>query len=119
MSDRAKDTEILALRHQITVREPQLGAGKVTFAPEDRALLAVLRSPLPRSLLCRLRNPTNGWGQPAKKVEHRDLMRQRHANASRPQRPGRPRTVRSIRQLVPRHVRSSPPCWQRNAGSRP
>jgi hypothetical protein len=40
MGDRDKDAEILALRHQITVLERQLGAKRVTFAPEDRAFLA-------------------------------------------------------------------------------
>ncbi|MCE7002004.1 integrase core domain-containing protein [Kibdelosporangium philippinense] len=31
---------------------------------------------------------------------HRDLLRRRHAKASRPKRPGRPHTIRSIRVLV-------------------
>jgi hypothetical protein len=45
MSDRVKDVEILALRHQITVLERQLHAygRKVRFAPSDRAFLAALR----------------------------------------------------------------------------
>jgi putative transposase len=56
MSNRDKDVEILALRHQITVIERQLGAGtKVRFAPEDRAFLAVLLASLPREALRRLR----------------------------------------------------------------
>ncbi|MEV1172665.1 hypothetical protein [Nonomuraea sp. NPDC049784] len=41
LGDRDKDVEILALRHQITVLERQLGAGtRARFAPEDRAFLA-------------------------------------------------------------------------------
>jgi hypothetical protein len=40
MSDRAKDAEILALRHQITVLERQLQGTKVRFTPADRAFLA-------------------------------------------------------------------------------
>jgi hypothetical protein len=36
MSDRAKDAEILALRHQIMVLERQLHGAKVRFAPADR-----------------------------------------------------------------------------------
>ncbi len=36
MSDRDKDVEILALRHQITALERQLGADRIKFAPEDR-----------------------------------------------------------------------------------
>lgn len=40
MGDRDKDVEILALRHQITVLERQLGADtRVRFAPEDRPCL--------------------------------------------------------------------------------
>jgi putative transposase len=41
-SDRDKDAEILALRHQITVLERHLGGTKVRFTPPDRALLAAL-----------------------------------------------------------------------------
>jgi putative transposase len=105
MSDRDKDAEILALRHQITVMERQLGPGKAKFAPEDRAFLAALLQPLPREALRRLRlvvRPDTVLRR------HRDLMGRRHANASRPQRPGRPRTVRSVRNLVPRLVRENP-----------
>ncbi|WP_327048362.1 hypothetical protein OG320_11080 [Microbispora sp. NBC_01189] len=37
MGDRDKDVEILALRHQITVLERQLGVGaRARFAPEER-----------------------------------------------------------------------------------
>jgi hypothetical protein len=39
---------------------------------------------------------------------HRDLLGNRHAHASRPKRPGRPRTVRSIGLLVLRLVRDNP-----------
>jgi putative transposase len=39
---------------------------------------------------------------------HRDLIRKRHAARSRPRRPGRPRTVHSIRALVLRLVRENP-----------
>lgn len=42
MSDRDKDAEILALRHQLTVLERQLGTDQVRLAPQDRALLAAL-----------------------------------------------------------------------------
>jgi hypothetical protein len=56
MSERAKDVEILALRHQITVLERQLhGQGhKVRFTPADRAFLAALLHRLPRDMLHRL-----------------------------------------------------------------
>jgi putative transposase len=110
VGDRDKDVEILALRHQITVLERQLGADRVKadrveFAPEDRAFLAALLTPLPRQVLRRLRllvrpGTVLGW--------HRELMNQRHARACRPRRPGRPPTVRSIRVLVLRLVRENP-----------
>jgi hypothetical protein len=56
MGDRDKDVEILALRHQITVLERQLEADvRVRSAPEDRAFLAALLTPPPRTVLRRLR----------------------------------------------------------------
>ena len=47
MSDRNKDAEILALRHQLAVLQRQLGSNRAGFAPEDRAFLAALLKPLP------------------------------------------------------------------------
>ena len=41
---------------------------------------------------------------------HRNLLASRHAIVSRPKRPGRPRTLRSIRILVLRLARENP-CW--------
>lgn len=55
MSDRDKDTEILALRHQITILQRQLGPDRAKFTPADRAFLAALLHPLPREVLRRLR----------------------------------------------------------------
>ncbi|WP_223280746.1 hypothetical protein [Streptomyces antnestii] len=49
MSDRDKDAEILALRHQLADLERQLGADRVKFTAEDRAFLAALLVPLPPS----------------------------------------------------------------------
>ena len=105
MSDRDKDVEILALRHQIGVLQRHLGPKTVTFTPADRAFLAALLQPLPRSVLRRLQllvrpDTVLRW--------HRDLMRTRHANISKPKRRGRPPTVRSIRTLVLRLVRENP-----------
>ena len=42
MSNRDKDVEILALRHQITVLERQLGGKRLRFHPSDRAFLAAV-----------------------------------------------------------------------------
>ena len=54
MSNGDKDAEILALRHQLSVLQRQLGPDRVRFAPGDRALLAALLHRLPREVLKRL-----------------------------------------------------------------
>jgi putative transposase len=105
MSNRDKDVEILALRHQITVLERQLGNEKVRFDASDRALLAALLHRLPRDVLRRVRllvrpDTVLRW--------HRDLIARRHAAVSRPKRPGRPRTVHSVRTLALRLARENP-----------
>ncbi|SDT80478.1 helix-turn-helix domain-containing protein [Actinoplanes derwentensis] len=104
MSDRDKDAEILVLRHQIMVLERQLGGDRVQFAPADRAWLAAVLHPLPRTVLHHLRllvrpDTVLRW--------HRDLIARRHAAQSRPRRAGRPRTLRSIRTLVLRLAREN------------
>jgi transposase InsO family protein len=101
MSDRDKDVEILALRHQITILERQLGKDRPRFSPGDRAFLAALLHRLPVDTLRQLRllvrpETVLRW--------HRDLL----AIRSRPKRPGRPRTIRSIRLLVLRLARENP-----------
>src|SRR6476646_5885639 len=105
MSDRYKDVEILALRHQITVLERQLGTTRPRFCPGDRAFLAALLHRLPRDVLGRFRLLV----QPDTVLRwHRDLLARRHAARSRPRHPGRPRTIRSIRLLVLRLARENP-----------
>jgi putative transposase len=105
MGDRDKDAEILALRHQIAVLERQLGGRKVRFTLPDRVLLAALLHRFRPQALRRMRllvgpDTVLRW--------HRDLIRKRHAARSKPKRPGRPPTVRSIRVLVLRLVRENP-----------
>ncbi|MFC6094693.1 integrase core domain-containing protein [Saccharothrix lopnurensis] len=105
MSNRDKDTEILALRHQTMVLERQLGNTRPQFSPGDRAFLAALLHRLPAATLHRLRllvrpETVLRW--------HRHLLAHRHAVESRPKRPGRPRTVHSIRLLVLRLARENP-----------
>ncbi|MGW1090694.1 helix-turn-helix domain-containing protein [Streptomyces sp. NPDC002596] len=104
MSDRAKGVAILAPRRQITVLERQLGPKRVRFAPEDRAFLAAHLAPLPRQVLRRLRllvrpDTVLRW--------YHNLVKRRHARIRRPKRPGRTRTVRSIRALVLRLAREN------------
>jgi putative transposase len=105
MSDRDKDTEILVLRHQIAVLERQLGKRKARFTAPDRAFLAALLHRLTPEAL----RPMRLLVRPDTVLRwHRDLVRRRHAARSRPKRPGRPPTVRSIRRLVLRLVRENP-----------
>jgi putative transposase len=97
-----KDAEILTLRHQIAVLERQLGGMGVRLTAPDRAFLAALLHRLSPGALRQMRllvrpDTVLCW--------HCDLIRRRHAARSRPQRPGRPPTVRSIRTLVLRLVR--------------
>lgn len=94
ISDADKDVEILALRHQLTALQRQID--KPRLAPPDRAFAALLHRP-PRSTLRQLHLSVS---PDTILRRHRDLLRHRHATASRPKRPGRPPTVRSIRVLV-------------------
>jgi hypothetical protein len=105
MSDHNKDVEILVLRHQITVLQRKLSPHNARFAPADRAVLAALLHHLPRATLRRLKllvrpDTILRW--------HRDLLTRRHAARSRPKRPGRPPTVRSVRALVLRLAKENP-----------
>jgi putative transposase len=103
MSDRDKDIEILALRHQLLV--PRRQVGKPTFTDTDRAVLAGLLHHLPREkprqLLVLVRPDTiTRW--------HRNLLKRQHAATCAPKRRGRPPTVRSIRALVLRLAHENP-----------
>ncbi|EFL20735.1 conserved hypothetical protein [Streptomyces himastatinicus ATCC 53653] len=76
MSDRDKCAEILALRHQVTLLERQLGKGKARSTPSDQAFLAALLHRLPLHVLRRLRllirpDTVLRW--------HRTLIVRRHA----------------------------------------
>ena len=85
MSSRDKDAEILALRHQLSVLQRQLGPDRVRFTPGDRALLAALLHRLPRDVLNRLHvvvrpDTVLRW--------HRDMVARRHSRRSRRRHPG-------------------------------
>jgi putative transposase len=76
MGNRNNDVEILALRHQITLLERQLGKQKVRFDQADRAFLAALLHRIPCEVLHGLRllvrpDTVLRW--------HRDLLARRHA----------------------------------------
>jgi putative transposase len=102
MSDRDKDLEILALRHQLLVLQRRVG--KPAFTATDRVILAGLLHHLPREKLRRLLllvrpDTIMRW--------HRDLLQRRHAATCVPKRRGRPPTVRSTRILVLRLAREN------------
>jgi transposase InsO family protein len=102
MSDVDKDIEILTLRHQLVLLQRQIDRPRITSS--DRAFLAALLHRFPRPALRRLHlivSPDTilRW--------HRDLMRRRHADASRRKWPGRPPTRRSIQALVLRLAREN------------
>ncbi|MGW5867324.1 integrase core domain-containing protein [Streptomyces sp. NPDC055239] len=103
-SDHDKAAETLALRHQLDALLRKRAPHRVAFTAADRTFLAALLHHLPRASLGRLRLPVRPdtllrW--------HRELMRHRHARTCAPKRPGRPRTVRSIRVLVLRLAREN------------
>jgi hypothetical protein len=105
MTDRDKDTEILALRHRITVLERQLGKQSIRFTLTDRAFLAALLHRLPLHVLRKLRllvrpDTVLRW--------YRGLVKRRHAASCRPKRPGRQPTAPSIRILVLRLAKENP-----------
>jgi transposase len=105
MTHREKDVEILALRHQLTILQRQLGDHRPRLRAEDRMFLAALLAPLSRGMLRRLRllvspDTVLRW--------HRDLVKHRHARVSVNRGPGRPRTLTSIRRLVLRLAAENP-----------
>jgi len=100
-SDRAKDAEILILRHQVAVLQRQAGTPKLSWA--DRAILSALARLLPSGHLRQLHliiSPRTllRW--------HAALVRRRWAYPRRT--PGRPRTAQAIRALVLELARDNP-----------
>ena len=100
-SDRAKDAEILILRHQVAVLQRQVKTPRLSWA--DRAILAALARLLPGGQLRQLRliiSPRTllRW--------HADLVRRRWTYPRRA--PGRPRTAAAIRALVLEMARDNP-----------
>ena len=100
-SDRAKDTEILILRHQVAVLQRQVKAPRLSWA--DRAIMTALARLLPRGQLSQLRliiSPRTllRW--------HAGLVR-RHWTYPR-RAPGRPRTAEPVRALVLEMARDNP-----------
>jgi putative transposase len=100
-SDRAKDAEILLLRHQVAALHRQAGTPKLPWA--DGAIMSALARLLPTGHLRRLPliiSPRTllRW--------HADLIRRRWAYPRRT--PGRPRTAHAIRALVLQMAHDNP-----------
>ena len=100
-SDRAKDTEILILRHEVAVLRRQVKNPRLSWA--DRAVLAALARLLPRNQLRQLHlivSPRTllRW--------HASLARRRWAYQRRA--PRRPRTAPAVRALVLEMARDNP-----------
>jgi len=100
-SDRAKDAEILILRHQVAVLQRQVTTPRLSWA--DRAVLAALARLLPGSQVRQLRliiSPRTllRW--------HADLVRRHWAYPRRG--PGRPRTAATVRALILEMARDNP-----------
>ena len=100
-SDRAKDAEILILRHQVAVLQRQVKNPRLSWA--DRAVLAALARLLPRSQLRQLGlivSPRTllRW--------HASLVRRHWAHPRHA--PGRPRTAPTVRTLILEMARDNP-----------
>jgi len=100
-SDRAKDAEILILRHQVAVLQRQVTVPRLSWA--DRAALAALARLLPGIQFRQLRliiSPRTvlRW--------HADLVRWHWSCPRRA--PGRPRTAQTVRSLVLEIARDNP-----------
>ena len=99
--DRAKDAELLVLRHQNAML--RRNAGRVQYEPANRAWFAALTRFIPA--------PALGRGLPVTPATllawHRRLAARKYDTSKR-RRPGRPATVRSIARLAVRLAHENP-----------
>ena len=100
-SDRAKDAELLVLRHENAVL--RRNAGRVRYDPADRAWFTALTRFIPR----------RRWAEvfpvaPATLLAWHRRLAARKYDTSRRRRPGRPAAVRSIARLTVRLAHENP-----------
>ena len=100
-SDRAKDAELLVLRHENAVL--RRNAGRVRYDPADRAWFAALTRFIPRRRWTEIFPVT-----PATLLAWNRRLAARKYDTSRRRRPGRPATVRSIARLTVRLAHENP-----------
>ena len=99
--DRAKDAELLALRHENAVL--RRNAGRVQYDPADRVWFAALTRFIPRRRWAEVFPVT-----PATLLAwHRRLAARKYDTSKRRQ-PGRPATIRSIARLTIRLAKENP-----------
>jgi putative transposase len=100
-SDRAKDAELLVLRHENAVLRRNVG--RVRYDPADRAWFAALTRFIPRRRWAEIFPVT-----PATLLAWNRRLAARKYDTSRRRRPGRPATVRSIARLTVRLAHENP-----------
>jgi putative transposase len=99
--DRAKDAELLALRHENAVL--RRNAGRIRYEPADRAWFAALTRFIPRRRWAEVFPVT-----PAILLAWHRRLATRKYDTSKRRRPGRTATVRNIARLTVRLARENP-----------
>jgi putative transposase len=99
--DRAKDAELLVLRHENAVL--RRNAGRIRYEPGDRAWFTALTRFIPRRRWAEVFPVT-----PATLLAWHRRLAARKYDTSRRRRPGRPATVRSIAGLTVRLAQENP-----------
>jgi putative transposase len=100
-SDRAKDAELLVLRHENAVLRRH--AGRVRYEPVDRVWFAALARLLPRRCWAEIFPVT-----PATLLAWHRRLAARKYDTSKRRKPGRPPTVPGVIRLVVRLARENP-----------
>ena len=99
--DRAKNAELLVLRHENAVL--RRNAGRIRYDPADRAWFAALTRFIPRRRWAEVFPVT-----PATLLAWHRRLAARKYDTSKRRRPGRPATVRSIARLAVRLAQREP-----------